>query len=122
MSDSDDDVPFEKKGNLYVILGTNVVIHPRDCKILGITVQEEGEWILVVPVEATRAMCEASEKYYYDLPETAEDQEEEWEAKKESIREELETAKDEIQAIHRRIEDLMDVYHRLEKLQEELKD
>jgi len=120
MSDSDDDVPFEKKGDLYVILGTNVVIHPRDCKILGIVVQEEGEWILAVPTEATRAMCEASEKYYYDLPETAEEQEEDWEAKKEAIREELETAKDEIRSVYHKIEQLMDVYQRLEKLQETL--
>ena len=104
-----DDIPVVQKGNLCVIKDTNVVIHPTDGKVLGIAVFEDGEWILAVPAEPTQAMCDAAEEYNYDLPPT-----------REEIEEELEKAKDEISAVYRKMEELMEIYQRLEKLQEKL--
>jgi hypothetical protein len=117
MSNTEDDsVPLEKRGNYHVILGTNVAVHLTEDNILGIMIQEEGEWILVVPVEPTRAMRDASEQYYYDLPAIGED----WVKKKTGLRHELESVKDDIETVYRRLEALMDICQHLEEIQENL--
>uniref|UniRef100_A0A6C0KVW8 Uncharacterized protein n=1 Tax=viral metagenome TaxID=1070528 RepID=A0A6C0KVW8_9ZZZZ len=126
MSDNDEDT-FDcvKKGNYIVIKGTNVVVDPVKPRILGIVIEQQGRWVLVVPDTPTAEMRSAASEYYFRLPDEESDSESDSGSHSttnsfdiQKILNDLNAAQEEISAIQSRLSDLEEIKVRLQRVQD----
>ena len=102
------DVECVRKGEYLVIHNSNVALHESEDRILGIVVQIQGEWVLVVPTTPTKDMLAAAKEYNYDLP---------FQLDTKQVASELQNLHNEINNLQRKLSDLDHIKNRIEKLQ-----